>query len=324
MIQQAVIAIDLGGTNVRAAIINDQGAILTLLQEPTQIGTEPLTLVEQLADLARKLQSQSDPALKPAALGLGAPGPLSSTTGVIFSAPNIPTWHELPIAELLVKRTSLPVFLINDADAAALGEYWQGIAKGADNFVYITLGTGIGSGLVLNGSLWTGTDGIGAEFGHITIDPDGPECGCGNRGCLEAFASATAIRKIISETYSLRGRATTDLEHEPEPPRDLADLAILAEAGDQDALTIFATAGKYLGIGVASLANLLNLEMAVLGGGMSGAARFFMPSMETEIRRRAFARQAASLKLRVAERGSSAGLLGVAKFCFDRLAAIPL
>ncbi|MHB8172860.1 MAG: ROK family protein [Nitrospirota bacterium] len=286
--QKAAIGIDLGGTNLRFGLVREDEKIVsrrrtgTMAAEGVEIVLERLT--SGIHTLARKAESDG---LEIAGIGIGVPGIISAREGVVRISPNLPGWKDIPLRSHLKESFPYPVYVENDANAYALGEYWFGAGKGAKSMVCITLGTGVGGGIILNGDIWRGADGMAGEVGHITVNPDGPLCPCGNRGCLERYSSATAVMEMAvaavagSQKTALKSLAKKGLL----TPEAIANVA---KKGDRTAMRIYSEAGKYLGIAVADLINLLNIECIVIGGGLSGAWELFIGPLKEEVRARAF------------------------------------
>jgi glucokinase len=306
-----VIGIDLGGTFIKAAIVSRRGRVLARLKRPTEASLGKEQIVDNILSMIRTFKTYPFSRGGISAVGMGLPGVMDFHQGVISTSPNLPGWKNMPIRQMLSQRIEIPFYLENDANAAALGEKWMGAAKDAQDFCFLTLGTGVGGGLVLGGKIWHGADGMAGEVGHMTIDPDGPRCGCGNRGCLEMFASAKALQLMIREARSsgrtsrfFRGLKMNEISGEV--------IHRAAKAGDRISREAFARMGSALGIGIASLVNLLNLEKVVLGGGLSAAWKFFVPALREEVRRRAFAVPARRARIVRAAVGEDAGVLGAA------------
>ena len=221
----------------------------------------------------------------------------------------------MPLAETISNRLKLHTVLENDATAAAIGEHWLGSSKGARNSVFATLGTGVGGGLILNGEPYRGVDGTAGEIGHICVEPEGLLCGCGSRGCVEQYASATAIVRIAREL--LAGDSNSALSANS----DLTSKAVYEAAvgGDQVAVNSFRVMGKYLGIAFADLVDVLNPELIVVGGGAAGAWDFFIESVRSEIRQRAFKHPADRVQVVRATLGDTAGILGAARVAFGHI-----
>jgi glucokinase len=230
------------------------------------------------------------------AIGIGTPGPADAAGRIARVAINLKNWHNVPLADWLEAKTGLPTILANDANCAGLGEAWLGAGKHFKNLMLLTLGTGVGGAIILDGKLFSGHQGAAGELGLIAINPDGPECNSGNRGSLEQYVSVQAIRR------------KTGLE-----PLELADLA---KSGDAKALEYWHNYGRYLGIGLASLIYILTPEAIIIGGGISAGAEFFLPAVQAEIERRVLPSSREDLQLLVAELGNQAGIVGAAKLAW--------
>jgi glucokinase len=304
------IGIDLGGTNLRLALVNFNGAILQRLRYPTRIeqGWEQLrgrlvTAVGQLMEDARAAGKIVT------ALGVGVPG-LIGSDGVVHSSVNLPPLMGINVREALESAVGIPVAVANDANAIAWGELKFGAGRPFASFLMLTLGTGVGSGLVLERRLWCGRDGFAAEYGHTTVEPEGHPCGCGNRGCLEQYASATAIARTVRGALAA-GRESA-LARLPEAELTTENVAAAARAGDGLALEVFERAGYYLAMASGSAVNLLNLEAIVLGGGVAASFALLERELRAGIGERAFSQMAEGVRIVAGELGDDAGLLGSA------------
>jgi glucokinase len=219
-------------------------------------------------------------------VGIGVPGIIDMQTGMMRESPNLPGWADYPVRAEIEKRLGAPVILENDANVAALGEKWLGAGRHVGDIAMLTLGTGVGGGIILEGKIWHGMTGMAGEFGHMTVEPDGQQCGCGNRGCLEQYASATAVMRMAREAIAngdapgLAKAASSDVEFSA---KEIYNLAI---QGDEEAKRIFRRVGRALGISLATMVNGLNLEMYVIGGGVSSAWEAFSPAIFEELRQR--------------------------------------
>jgi glucokinase len=306
----AYIGVDIGGTNVRAALVSDAGAILLHERWPTEIHLGQERFLDRLVQGLAALRSRGTTSgIAVAAIGVGVPG-LIARTGVVHSSVNLEPIEGVDLKEVVVTATGLPVMVINDANAAAFGEYRHGAGRLFTSLLMFTLGTGVGSGLILDGALWTGIDGVAAEYGHATVEPEGFPCRCGNRGCLEQYASATALVRAANIALQIQeGGMLADI---PSGGISAETIAAAAHRGDPLARTLFEEAGRYLGIAVASAANLLNIEAIIIGGGVSASFDLFAAAMRREVDRRAFAILAARLAIRPGELGDVAGILGAA------------
>lgn len=301
----AVIGIDLGGTNVRAGLVLSDGRVVRRESRPTGADRGPGRVIETIAQLALSVRGGD----RVAGVGIGSPGPLDAEAGVVVDAPNLAGWRDVPLGPLLSRLVSLPVRVENDANAAALGEAFRGAGRGSKSLVCITLGTGIGGGIVLSGDIVRGASGVGGEIGHVTMDPRGPRCGCGNDGCLEAYASATAL--VRGARARLAAGAASALRDDES--LTAASIALAARSGDALAASLLGGAGTMLGIAVANLAHLLNPDTVVFSGGLSGAGEPLFGPLRAEFRRRAFPRAFAAVRIALAELGDDAGIVGAAR-----------
>jgi len=250
-------------------------------------------------------------------IGLGAPGFLFLQAGLIHSSPNLPTARETPVVSLLQRLTGLPVFLENDANAAAIGEHWVGAGQGARNLLCVTLGTGVGSGFILNHAIWHGSNDLAGELGHTVLVPDGLPCKCGRRGCLEAYVSATGI--VTRAEAALREGRNSSLGVVNKPDNPLTARAVYehAERGDRLAREIFAETGRYLGIALANVLNLLDLEMIIIGGRVAQAGDLLLRSAIDEVNKMALRAAYHPIRILQARLGDHAGVTGAAKTVFD-------
>jgi len=253
-VAQAAVAVDLGGTWIRAGRVSPEGAVMEAVRVPTP-QTGPEAVADAIGELVRRLGP-----LPPGRVGVAVPGPLSVREGVVFEPPNLKGWRDVPLRGMLEERLGRPVVLENDANAAAVGEWWCGAGRGSRHLVYVTVSTGVGGGLVLDGRLYRGATDTAGEIGHVLVDPEGPVCSCGRRGHLEGIASGPAIARWVQERIR-EGRPSVLATGRPFSAREVAEAA---EAGDALAREAFERAGRYLGWTVAGLLNLVNPE--VVGG----------------------------------------------------------
>jgi glucokinase len=303
------IGVDLGGTNLRIAAVDANGTLIEKVTTGTQVKRGRDAVIDEMVAAIRALSAKFQQRSTLMGVGIGVPGIIDKVTGLLRESPNLPGWNDYPVRDVIEQKLQTPIYLENDANVAALGENWLGAAKGTDDMCMITLGTGVGGGIVLHGRIWHGMTGMAGELGHMTIDPAGPRCGCGSLGCLETFASATAVVRMAREAINtghadqLKRTASDDAEFSA---RSVFNLAL---QGDEPARLIFRKVGWALGIGLASLINLLNLPMYVIGGGVSAGWEAYAPSMFEEVFRRCFvyAATAPDLIHRV-EEGASADL----------------
>ncbi|MCK4452575.1 MAG: ROK family protein [Anaerolineae bacterium] len=312
--EHTVIGIDLGGTKISTALADSAGTIIAHDYRETHATAGQKAVIERMLDSARQVMAQAGVTqAQVTAVGIGAPGPLDIEAGVVVAPPNLPGWNRVPLKRLVEDELGIATFLENDANAAALGEFRFGAGRGAEHMIYVTVSTGIGGGLILDGELYHGASGMAGEIGHITIIPNGPRCGCGNRGCLEALASGTAIARQARERVA-RGVPTliADLA-EGTPERITAKLvAEAASQGDVEAREILAEAMNYLGIGMANLVNLFNPQLIVIGGGLTNIGESLFGPVRRVIARRAFRTPAQAVQVVRAELSDNAGVLGAA------------
>jgi glucokinase len=308
--ENLIFAADLGGTHLRAATVDECGTIHFRSKQNTPQGTDPNQIVTAIVNAVGEYKKESGATDGLRAISLVVPGTVNVDAGMVVKAPNLPCLDGFALASALTSELGLPAILENDANAAAVGEMWQGAARGCRTIICVTLGTGVGGGIILNGELWRGVDGAAAEIGHMCVDPfGGVACTCGSRGCLEVFASATAIVRMTREA---RPRYPDSVLHDAHA----LTAQTIFEAGleaDELALEIFRRMGVYLGIGLANLINILNPEMIVIGGGVVNGWDLFEKHMLQQVEERAFPLLAARVKIERAKCGDDAGLLGAAR-----------
>ena len=311
-------AIDLGGTSLRAAVVDANGGIAGFVTGATEASRGPDAVIDRIVtSLHDSLARASVDIAELVAVGIGAPGPLDWQTGVIHEAPNLPGWREVPLVDRVAEAVGLPTFLENDANAAALAERQYGVGQGALNMLYVTVSTGVGGGLILDGQLWHGAYGSAGEFGHMTVDFDGPLCDCGNRGCVEALASGPDIAAWVGQqiaaghTSELHGQA--DLTG-----RDVVEAA---QQGDALAVSAVARAGRAVGFGVINVAHLVNLDMVVIGGGIANAGALLFDPLRATVRDHLLESTAPNLRIEPWSLGENVGLLGAAAAARSRLDA---
>ena len=305
------IGIDVGGTNVKIALVDNDGKIIYSNTVPTyaQMGYE--YTVNNIKQAIRDLMKETNTDSKSIeAIGFDFPGQVDYKTGVVKLAPNIPGWVNVPIAQMIEEEFHIPTKIDNDVRCAALGEMKFGAGRGCENFVCITVGTGIGSGLVVNGQLVRGAANAAGEIGHIKLQMnDGPICGCGDTGCLEAFASGPSIVAMAQE-YLKGGKSTKYRELAADGEITPYIVAKAAEAGDPVAKRIFEIVGTYNGMGLVSVINLLNPEKVIIGGGVAEAGDLLLDPIRKTIKERAMVVAGNSVEIVRAELGNSAGVIG--------------
>src|SRR5438128_115699 len=315
MNSEVVFAADLGGTHLRAAPVDANVTINIRLKHKTPQATQPDEMAQALVLAVRECETQSKisgDCIR--AVSVVVPGSVNVAQGVVVKAPNVACLDGFRLTAALTSELKLPAVLENDANAAAVGEMWQGAGHGRRTIVCVTLGTGVGGGIILDGKLWRGVNDSAAEIGHMCVDPfGGVACLCGSRGCLEVYASATAIVRMACEA---RPRYPNSLIH---PCENLTAEEIYEAGmkGDELALEVFRRMGVYLGVGLANLINILNPEMIVIGGGVASAWELFEKHMHREIAERAFPVPSKEVKVVGGECGDDAGLLGAAHLAFN-------
>ncbi len=316
----AVIGVDLGGTNLRLGMVNRRGEILARREGATGVPDQP-ALVEALARELKALAAEaSGRRVRLRGAGLGVPGRVLPEAGRVAFSPNLPALNECPLADLLKPSVDWPLWLENDANLFALGEHWLGAGAGAPHMLGITLGTGVGGGLILDHRLWTSPKGAVAEVGHITIDPQGRPCHCGNRGCLETLASASWT--VVRVQEELAAGAASSLRHLWQQDPDTLTGERLADAaarGDSLALKAFGEVGRGLGQAIAAVVHLLGITRVVIGGQFARAFERFRVPMEEELGRRLTMLPPANVQIVPARLGDDAGLLGAARLAWDKL-----
>jgi glucokinase len=309
-----VIAADLGGTNLRAATIDRQGHIQTRVKQRTPKAEKASEIVRAIVEAALECERRSlEQGGRISAISVVVPGTVQVENGVVMKAPNVPSLDGFRLAAALQSELQWPAVLENDANAAAVGEMWQGAGRGRKTIICITLGTGVGGGVILDGQLWRGVDGSAGELGHIGVEPfGGVACTCGSRGCLEVYASATAIVRMTREA---RPRYPNSPLHMSE---ELTAKGVYERGieGDELALEVFRRMGIYLGVGLASLINIFNPELIVIGGGVADGWDLFISHVREQVTQRAFPLPARRAEIVRAECGDDAGLLGAAHIAF--------
>ena len=304
------IGIDVGGTNVKLALVSNEGKIIYSNSIPThaEMGYEYTVnnIKEAISILLKETENKPEDVQ---GIGFGFPGQVDYKSGIVRLAPNIPGWIDVPIANMIEEEFNIPTRVDNDVRCAALGELNFGAGQGCENLICITVGTGIGSGLIVNGKLVRGASNAAGEIGHIKLQMhDGPICGCGDTGCMEAFASGPSI-VAMAENYIAGGKSTKY--------RELANPEITpyivyeaAKAGDPVAKRIFAIMGEYIGIGLASVINLLNPEKVIIGGGVAASGDFLMDSIKETVKKRAMKIAGETVEIVPAQLGNTAGVIG--------------
>ncbi|MBM4187844.1 MAG: ROK family protein [Gemmatimonadetes bacterium] len=316
-----VLGIDIGGTNlVVGAVSRDGQSVIGLHSEPTGAVHGANHVIERILGMARSTIAETQAALpsgRVIGVGIGSPGPLDTKRGVVILTPNL-GWTDMPVRDRIAEALELPASLDNDANCAMAGEWWVGAARGARHAVTFTLGTGIGGGIVVDGRLLHGASDVAAEVGHMTIETNGRRCGCGNDGCLEAYASGPAIARRTIEALQAGAESSLPMIVHGDLQQLTAQTVYgAAAAGDPLALEVVQDTAKYLGVGVANLINILNPEVVVICGGVTKAGdRLFTP-LKREVNRRAFKPAVQACRIVPGELPGTAGVIGAAKVFLD-------
>jgi glucokinase len=306
-----LVGVDLGGTTIKIAFITFDGHIVEKWEIPTNISEDGKHIVNNIAEsIFAKLEQLAEPREKLAAMGMGAPGFIDMKTGFIYHAVNI-GWRDYALKDELEKATDLTVTVDNDANIAAIGEMWRGAGDGEGNLLMVTLGTGVGGGIIVNGHIMHGTNGMAGEIGHITSIPEGgASCNCGKTGCIETIASATGIARIAKEKVLHDPSSSLNEVFKNNGELKAKDVAEAAENGDHAAIDTLNEVTFHLGLVIANLSNSINPGKIVIGGGVSKAGSTLMTRLEKQFKRFALPRVAEGATLTVATLGNDAGVIG--------------
>jgi glucokinase len=318
------IGVDLGGTSLRIAAVESAGTLLEKVTTGTKVALGRDYVINEMCEAILATARKFAHVGKLDGIGIGVPGIIDMETGMLRESPNLPGWHDYPVREEIERRLKAQVILENDANAAALGEKWLGAAQRVDSMCMLTLGTGVGGGVVLDGKVWHGMKGMAGELGHMNVELEGPPCGCGSRGCIEQLASATAVKRMAIEAVATGEAPDLGRAMKEDPEFSAKVVYQMAVQGDLPAQQIFVRVGRALGVVVADLINIFNLPMYVIGGGVASAWEAFSPTMMEEVAQRSFvyratapiANQPIQPKKTLVTRallGSDAGLYGAAR-----------
>ncbi len=280
------IGVDMGGTNLRIAAITTEGQLLEKITLGVKVALGRDYVIGEMCDAIHRLTGQYRGTGRFVGAGIGVPGIIDMEHGMMRKSANLPGWSDYPVRDEIERRLGAKVFLDNDGNVAALGEKWLGAGREADNMAMLTLGTGIGGAIVLGSKLFYGMSGMAGEFGHVTIEPNGVPCGCGNHGCAERYASATAVVRMAREAIESGKAPELAKAASSDPEFSARSVYNLAIQGNPDAKRIFERFGEALGILLADLINILDLDMFVIGGGVVSAWDAFAPRMFSELRER--------------------------------------
>jgi glucokinase len=316
--EPAVLGIDLGGTNVRLALINYKGEIIFRKEWATASMPDQSALVITLAaELKKTGEEARSQGWEVKGVGIGVPGFIKPQEGLVVISPNVPALNECPLVPLLAPYVNWPLFLGNDADLFTLGEHWMGGGAGHQHMLGVTLGTGVGGGLILNGRIWAGNQGTAGEIGHMTVDPEGIKCHCGNRGCLETMASASWTVVWVKEQLAQGASSWLRELYEADPDAiDGRTLVVAAKQADPLARRAFDRVGRSLGLAIANVVHLLGISRVVIGGRFARAWEVFQYSLEEELHRRLTLFPPEVVSVCPAELGDDAGLVGAARLAW--------
>lgn len=318
MPKNLALGIDVGGTKISITVGDRHGRILAHRLIPTRTGSQTQKGIEEILRNLKELANHPDFKNKILGIGIGIPGPVNTQKGIVPFSPHLPGWKGLPLKKVIQKSLRLPVRMANDANAASLGEKNFGQGRHLSHFVYITVSTGIGSGIVLDGKLLEGASFVAGEMGHMTLVPGGALCKCGKHGCLEAYASGTALTRMARESLA-RAQILEIIEASEISERLSAKvLGLAARKGNKAAIHLYETAGAYLGIGIANLLNVLNPEKVILGGGVfKSAPRHFWRSMMASCKINAWPEALKAVKIVPSKLRGQVGDLGALALVFD-------
>jgi glucokinase len=309
--------IDLGGTKVLALIADSDGAVLGQAKLTTEASRGPDAVISRIIEAATEAARDAGVTLRDiAGVGVAAPGPIDRDEGVITDPPNLKGWHNVPLARSLRERFGVPTALENDANCGAVGEHAFGAGRGYSHMLYVTVSTGIGGGVIIANRLYAGASGAAGEVGHMAVSTDGPSCGAGHVGCLEAFASGTAIANRAREVIAAGGLPRTARIAEAHPPLSADDVYLAAQQGETEAAAIIESAGRYLGFGLASMINAFNPQAIVIGGGLANMGEALLSPALDVARQRSFAQSFSDVQIvewELGERGTALGALVCAR-----------
>ena len=315
------LGIDLGGSKILTAVVNAQGQISSRDHSPTPAAEGQEAVIKSILESVDRALNQAGIATSDlGAIGMGAPGISNPETGIIFASPNLPGWRDVPLRDIIERELGKKTLVMNDANAAALGELYFGAGRGARNFICITIGTGIGGGIIIDGKIYTGAFGAAGEVGHMTIDNNGPLCNCGNTGCWETLASGTALVREAKHQIE-EGARTSILDYAGGDIEKVTPRIIHAAVGQGDNLAreLIAQTGYYLGVGLANLINIFNPELIVIGGGLSNIGDMLLNPAFKTAKKRAYREVYQAVRFVPAELGQNSGVLGAAAFALREM-----
>ncbi|NLG25237.1 MAG: ROK family protein [Clostridiales bacterium] len=303
------VGVDLGGTGIKAGVVDGQGRMLSRVECPTLVerGHEPV--VHDMAMLALRAVEESGRRLADVhSVGVGIPGIMDPATGIVPFCTNL-AWHQVPLVKLMQRVIDKPIFVENDATVAGLAESVAGVSAGCQNSVFLTLGTGVGGGIVLNGKVYSGPHGVASELGHMIVMIDGEECTCGNKGCWERYASATALIRMGREAAKAHPKSALNASIDNMTAKAVVDAA---KAGDAAATEVFDRYTYFIALGLVNIVNFLDPEIIALGGGVSAAGEFLLKPVREKLKAMVFYKDMPYARVELAKLGNDAGIIGAA------------
>jgi glucokinase len=319
-VSELIIGVDLGGTNAKTAVVTADRRVMAKDSRPSKAEGGPEAVMTTMVDsIDAALKEVGASRADVLAAGFGAPGPMNWQTGVVYSPPNLPGWKDVPLAAEMQLRLGFPCFVDNDANVACYGEFWLGAGQHTDTMVLLTLGTGVGGGIVVFSQLLRGVDGTAGEIGHLKVMRDGRMCGCGSRGCLEAYGSVTGMVRTAVEGIN-EGRKTMLLDMAKGDITKITGKMIsdALAAGDEFAKWVMTETATWLGLGISSLVNLLNPEKVILSGGMIAAGEALFAPIRKTVMANAFEVPAKRAQILAAGLGADSGVIGAAGVAYER------
>ena len=313
--EKLILAADLAGTNLRMAAVGRGGDIAIRRKVCTPTSKTREHILAAIEETAGSIRSELGDSGELAAFGAAVPAIVNSKQGIVLRSPNLPELNGLEFSNYFSDRLKMPVVLENDANSAAVGEFWKGASRGVQSSVCVTLGTGVGGGIIIDGKLLRGIDGTAGEIGHIAVEPEGHPCGCGSKGCVEQYSSSIAIKRLTGELLPRFPASVLSGMSDITPFK----VYEAGKSGDELAIEIFRIFGTYLGIALGGLVNVLNPETIVIGGGVAAGWDLFVDHLRDEIFRRAFKHPAERVRLVRSELGDDAGIIGAAFLGSERV-----
>jgi glucokinase len=309
-----VLGIDLGGSKILSAVVDSSGKIIGSNYRPTQAVQGVNAVINNILKSAQAAVIKASISFERiSAVGLAAPGISNPESGIVYRSPNLPGWRNVPFESIIAEKLQKKTFLINDANAAALGEMYYGSAVGYRNFIYITISTGIGGGIVIDGNLYSGAKGMAGEIGHMVIEPNGLPCNCGGSGCWELYASGSAIARRARE--EIQNGKKTQLVEMSDNSHEKIEASLVkkaAENGDQLSIKLITETARYLGIGFGNLINIFNPQLIVIGGGLTKMGDMLLKPAISEAKRRSYPEIFKAVKFSMAKLGDYSGVIGAA------------